>query len=124
MTVRELVRRACTRGGVTIVPGDCYEEADAIDASIAADKAEIARLRCLSISYATEIETVEKARDDMLATARQEGRDEGLEMAAVVAKSFDKSIMSMTREDVQACEIADAIRALKTPTPGASNDRR
>jgi hypothetical protein len=39
-----------------------------------------------------------------------EGYQRGMEDAATVARSFDKSIMSMTREDVLACEIAQAIR--------------
>jgi hypothetical protein len=37
-----------------------------------------------------------------------------LDRAAKVARSFDKSLMSMTREDVQACEIAAAIISLKS----------
>ena len=43
--------------------------------------------------------------------AEQRGYQRGMEDAAKVARSFDKSLMSMTPLDVQACEIAQAIRA-------------
>lgn len=112
MTVRERFQAA----GFAWGEGTTFDAMiDALDAQIAADRTEIVRLSRL-------IDVLEFEAANHVATARQEGVNEGLEMAANDINS--QSINGETTEVVlDRVKSTRRIRALKTaPTAGGENE--
>ncbi len=124
MTVRELVDHAFLwpSDRCTLTRADIREAADALDAKIAADKAEIERLRELADKYKWQVRDTctraEKA-EAQLATARQEGRDEALEEAAQAGEAEAErwALQWASGRDGGELDVGTAIRALKTAPP-------
>jgi hypothetical protein len=125
MTVRELVDDVWRIDGGSWI--EARNRADALDAQVAADRAEIERLQAEVEGAQIKVRKAEALMNealaanarlhDQLATARQEGVNEGLEMAARSINCACAQEIHCFDDKCPKLKVAH-IRALKTaPTP-------